>query len=270
MLRPRQSAETLGALLGDARRLARPHEVAAVQRNLRQLGCDPHSLPGLVRRTFQAFGLFAVEFFHGLSMTPDQIARGWRIHGWHHLEELAASPYGFIMVGAHTGNWEHLSALAPLIGRRIVAPTDLQFHPWLSPAVGRIKLRRGVESVSPQRSPRFLLRALASGKLVAIPLDGGSYRGGFRVPLRGSRVRLAAGAVRLAVLSGRPLLPVFSLRTGFMQQDVLIQRPIFPPGRNSHKQAVQACALQLAELLGEQLRRAAGQWCIFRPLPWYD
>lgn len=288
-------AEALGRSIGDARRLALPAEVAAVRGNLLYLrlaraltaqSAPPDTPPApedvavLVRETFRSFGIFLVEFLRSLTLPPSKVARGWQIKGIRHLEELAASPGGWILAGAHTGNWEHLGALGAILGRRIVAPTDLQFHPLISGIVKRAKQRRGVISVPTGHGLRGLIRALERGDLVAFPLDGGCFRRGAAVRLLGRRVRLAAGAARLSLLSGRPILPVFSRRVAFMKQQLDIHPAIYPPGTlggapvrptsagkaTCQREAARVLTQQTADLLGQHLLNTRGQWCIFRSI----
>lgn len=280
----------MGATLGNARRMAAPREAAIVAANLRYLGLaagagKPEDEP-LVRETFESFGLFVVEFFRGLSLPPQQLAAGWDITGWDHLEKLNRRSRGWILAGAHTGNWEHLGALAPLLGRKIVAPTGRQFLPGLSGAVKHAKVRRAIQSVPTRRGLRGLLRALDDGHLVALPVDGGSFQQGSAVHVLGRRVRLAEGAARLSVTSGCPILPVFSRRTDLMRQAVTVHAPLEPgafagpagsnggPGARSacsgepagNRDAVRAVLEELARLLGHQLVECPGQWCIFRSI----
>jgi len=274
-LTPAQAASA-GARLGHLRHGLCPAEARAVQENLRWLGLanSGASAPGedaaerLSREVFRSFGLFALEFLRSLAMDAGDVARGWELDGWEHLETLAAQPAGFILVTAHTGNWEHLCALAPLLGRRALVPTGIQMHRWLSPALKSRKQRWGIASVSPHGDLRSLLPAIAAGGLIGLPLDGGSFRRGLPVPLLGRRVRLPAGPARLALASGRPIVPVFARRTGFMRQRVRIAPPLWPPSERECEPGTAARALtaQLAALLGEHLRATADQWCIFRPL----
>jgi KDO2-lipid IV(A) lauroyltransferase len=277
-LSPRAATKLAGSI-GDARRIIHPREAATVRRNLQILGLAENRtgsppvsgiepVEQLVRQTFRSFGLFIVEFFRGLTLTPEQIASGWRVTGWDHLQRAVSSRRGVILAGAHTGNWEHLGAIAALLGRRIVAPVEVQFHPLISEAVKRAKRRSRIESVPAARNLRDLLRCLDRGDLVAIPLDGGEYRQGVPVRLLGKQVRLAGGAARLALLSGRPIVPVFSRRTAFMRQELRVCEPICPP---AHRDGCSERVItqRLADLLGEQIHRAPDQWCIFRPLPWY-
>ncbi len=265
------TSSALGRAIGRARRLASPAEVAVVRENLRYLGLDAGQDPP-VHQTFDAFGTFVVEFFRGLSLPPEQIASGWQIEGREHFERLNRSERGWILAGVHTGNWEHLSSLAALHGRRIVAPTGRQFLPLLSGVVKEAKRRRAVQSVSTRHGLRDLLRVLDRGDLVALPLDGGSFQRGVGVHLLGRRVRLADGAARLSHLAGVPILPVFSRRTAFMEQDVRIHRPVEPArdalgGEESlSRRQVVAVMETLATLMGEHLLSCPGQWCIFRSI----
>ncbi len=257
-------AVSTGHLIGDARRRLAPREAAAVRRNLMGLGLPAAQAEAASRDVFRAYGLFVIEFFVGLCVSPRWLAARWELVGREHLEGLAADPRGWILVGAHTGNWEQLGALAVLTGRRIVAPVGTQFHPVISGLVKRLKRRRGVASVSPARGLRGLARALERGDLVALPLDGGTFQRGVQVELPGARMRLAAGPARLALLSGRPIVPVFSRRTGFLRQQVRVLPPIDP---HAWRRAGSTALCQhLADLLGAHLEQAAAQWCIFRPV----
>lgn len=275
-------AAAAGRALGDLRLRFCRREAAAVRGNIRLLRLADESRDAqhasdaarvrraeaaIVRDTFRAFGLFVVEFFGGLTLAPHEIARGWELSGREHLAAVASSGQGFILAGAHTGNWEHLGAIGPLLGRRIVAPVGVQFHPFISGAVMRAKARRGVQAADSAAHHRELLRALARGDLVALPVDGGSFRRGIPVYLRGARIRLAGGAAHLAARSGCAILPVFSTRTGFMLQDVRIGPPIWPTGQPGERERIMQ---QLADLLGEHLRHAGSQWCLFRSLSLAD
>jgi KDO2-lipid IV(A) lauroyltransferase len=267
---PAARAEALGRAIGDARRVLNPREAEAVRANLERLfrSAPAEDIGRWTRDAFRAFGLFAVEFLRGLRQSPQEIAAGWDLTGGEHLEALRDDPRGFILVGAHTGNWEQLGAIASLLGRRIVAPADTQFHPILSGAVRRAKRRWRVDSVPPDRELRGLLRALQRGDLVALPLDGGSFRLGTAVDLLGRRVRLAGGAARLAVLTGRPAVAVFSRRAGFMRQRVTVEAPIRPDPGRARPAEFRRLAQLLADRLGDHLARARGEWCIFRALEW--
>lgn len=250
----------LGRLIGDLRHRMQPHAAAAVAENLALIDAPAPS----VAATFHAFGYFLVEFALGLTRSPQELAAGWSLSGQEHWEPLRHRQEGWILAGAHTGNWEHLGALATLLDRDIVVPTGTQFHHLLSPLVKRWKIRRRIRSVSPERGLRGLTTALQRGQLVALPIDGGSYRRGIEVALRGRRVRLAAGAARLSLLAHCPILPIFSRRTALMRQAVTVHPPIVPVGGG--QTAAREITQQLADLLGHHLEACPEQWCLFRPI----
>ncbi|MFH1144162.1 MAG: lysophospholipid acyltransferase family protein [Candidatus Eisenbacteria bacterium] len=269
---PRE-AETAGAALGDLRRHLRPGEVRAVRGNLALLSVRGAAADTRARAIFHAFGLFVIEFLRGLETPPEDIAAGWTVEGMEHLRTLSHARTGFILAGAHTGNWEHLGALGSLCGRRIVSPTGIQLHRGLSAAVKSRKAGGGVHSVPEQAGLRGLAAALARGDLVGLPIDGGSFRRGIAVSFCGRELAFPAGPARLALMSGRPIVPVFSRRTGFMRQDVRIGAPLWPPPADCLKadpslktRAAHELTAHLARALAEHLNVAADQWCIFRPL----
>jgi len=261
-----------GHRLGDLRRLTMPHEEAAVRRNLIYFdlasGANPSATDQLVKSVFRAFGLFVVEFLMTLPKGDDRVSEAWDWQGLTHLETLNRGRRGWILVGAHTGNWEQLGAIGRRVNRRIVAPVGTQFSPVISPLVKRIKLRRGIESLPVDRSPRPLLRALDRGHLVALPLDGGSFIQGRTTTLLDKPVRLASGAAHLSKLSGSPILPVFSRRTSLMKQIVRIIEPIWPDQveQETGKRPVDIITDHLMDQLSAHLTDSAGQWCIFRSL----
>ncbi len=266
-------AHRLGAALGDSRRILSPREASHVRANLRYLGLDrgrgADGLEELVRETFRSFGLFAAEFFLSLRKQPHEMTRGWELKGCEHLHALRSSRQGWILAGAHIGNWEQLRALEAIRGRRIVAPTGTQFHPLVSRLVKRAKRRYGIESVPARGDMRGLVRALRQGALVALPIDGGAFRRGHAVRLCGRRIRLAGGASRLSLLSGRPIVPIFSRRIGYSRQAVEVCPPLLPPhvnGPREARSAARALTQRLADLLQIRLRACPGGWCIFRPI----
>ena len=195
------------------------------------------------------------------ALPPEEIARGWRIEGREHLERArrrAARLHPRRRAHGQLGAARRDSATRS--GRRVVAPVEEQFHPLLSAAVKRAKERWRIDSPPARTGLRGLVRALARGDLVALPVDGGAYRHGVEVPLLAARVRLARGAAQLSVLSGCPIVCVFSIRTRFMTQTVRVLEPLGPEA------GAPSLAAELAARLGEHLRATPGQWCVFRPL----
>ncbi len=257
--------EAAGHLLGHLRYHLCPREVRAVAGNLRTTGfCKPEELPEAVRHCFRSFGLFAAEFLWGLSRPWQEVAERWHLEGEHHLRTLARSGRGWIIAGAHTGNWEQVALLARHVGRRIVVPSGVQFHPLATAAIQRAKARAGILAAPADSGFRRLLQALEEGLCVGLPLDGGSFKRGQRVRLGKAEVLMAQGAARLAAMAGVPVLTAFGTRLAFMSQRIRIGSPIPPPKRTA--EAIAETLFELAARLSAHLAHAFSEWCIFRPL----
>ena len=126
----------------------------------------------LIRRCFQHLGMTAVEF---LAM-PRIRRKGeeWlRLEGAEHLVAAHARGQGVVLVTAHVGNWELLSAAHD----RLRIPMLAVARPLTSPALNRIilELRRSpyseiVERGTPAAS-RKLLAGLKSGRVLIVLID---------------------------------------------------------------------------------------------------
>jgi len=261
-----------GSTLGDLRRWLRPGEARAVEANLAAGGFPADRTA--VRRAFRAYGVTLLELLCGLRRSPRDLAARLELSGAQALRPLLDDGAGFILVGLHTGNWEHAAYLARRLGRRLVAPADIQLHPRLHPWLVRHKLQRGIRLLPSGSPPRQLARALAAGDLVGLLFDGGQTGRGVTVRWGAGWMRVAAGPARLSRWSGRPIVPVLAQRTGWMRQALTILPPIPPPtpSRRSGaagRRAEAACLQALADRFARHLGPGTTPWCIFRPTACY-
>jgi lauroyl/myristoyl acyltransferase len=182
---------------------------------------------------------------------------------------LLASSRGAIFATAHTAGWECLGALlARVHDRRVMVVMQRERDPAARELQDRVRMAAttGVEIVHVGDDPLAslpLLRHLRRGGVVALQID--------RVPkgMVGRRVRLfeqpgliPEGVLRLAQLTGAPILPVFSSRTGHRRYAVQICAPV-AVGRHADAVELDTAAQSLADALGGFVRRHPAQWFAF-------
>jgi KDO2-lipid IV(A) lauroyltransferase len=108
-----------------------------------------------------------------------------------------------------------------------------------------------------------LLRHLRGGGVVALQIDRvPKAMAGRRVQLFGQPGLIPEGVLRLAQLTGAPILPVFSSRTGHRRYAVQICTPV-TVGRRAGARELDAAAQALADALGGFVRRHPTQWFAF-------
>ena len=136
-----------------------------------------------------------------------------QVHGWDHVERARAQGKGFLIVGAHTGNWEILN-LWGTIRLPVVCLYKQPSDPRLDPLITRSRERFGgrlVASGSP--AMRRIIEQLRRGGGVGLLMDQQPKQGeGVFAPFFGQPALTMTLVNRLARKTGCPVLLVHSRR----------------------------------------------------------
>lgn len=217
----------------------------------------------LVRDVFRSFARYLAEFFAMDRHRPDVT-----FEGQEHLQRLAAQPQGVIVLTTHVGNWElggvTLNRLGyPLTG--IVLPhadarTDALFI--------RQRARCGMNTLPlGTHALREALSALRARRWLGLIADRDFTGHGVPVTWGARRVVLPSGPALLSLHAQAPILPMAFVREGLWRFRLLIEPPILPPAVRRTWGEVTALTQRCADVLQKHLRRFAGQWAVFEPLP---
>ncbi len=246
-----------------------PSARRAVLRNLRHVrGALPVAKEA--RDVLATFSTYASCLAESLSNDTDVPARApeTTVHHRHYWHEAQAHGRGVIMVTAHTAGWECVGpVLARDEGLRMTIVMQAEPDRRARRLHDDVRRRAGVEIAHVGDDPLAalpLLRELRNpGSVVALQLD--RLADGMRgrdVMLLGQKARIPEGPLRLAQVSGAPILPVFSARTGFRQYlvDVHESRTV---SRHASEAELDAVAQYLADAMGGFLRQHPTQWFHF-------
>jgi KDO2-lipid IV(A) lauroyltransferase len=109
-----------------------------------------------------------------------------------------------------------------------------------------------------------LVHHLREGGVVALQIDrtpaGQRSR---EVTLFGVRGAIPEGPLRLAAVTGAPVVPIFAARTGHRRYTVTVERPIWV-SRSASTSELDAAAQRLAGSLEQFVRARPTQWFHFR------
>jgi len=181
---------------------------------------------------------------------------------------LLSSPDGIIFATAHTAGWERLGALlAREHQKRVMVVMQRERDPAARELQDSMRVQSGVQVVHVGADPLAslpLMYHLRTGGVVALQID--------RVPqgMTGRAVRLFGlpglipeGPLRLAQLTGAPIVPVFSARTGHRRYAVHVGEPVCV-ARSAGPHVVDAAAQRLADALGSFVGTHPTQWFAFQ------
>ena len=244
-----------------------PRHRAAVLRNLRlALGERGAAIEALdVARVFATYASCLTEAFLAGSDGGASV-KGTSLHD-ERFTEAQALGKGVILATAHTGGWQlagpvlhagHDAELLVVMRReRDARAQALQ---------DEARERSGTRVIHIGEDPLDalpLLSHLRKGGAVAVQMDRLS-RGmrGRKVELFGSPFEVPEGPLRLAAISGAPLLPVFTRRLGYMNYEVEIGELIRLPRRPAEAD-LDAAARRVMSEMEVFVRNNPTQWFHF-------
>jgi lauroyl/myristoyl acyltransferase len=184
------------------------------------------------------------------------------------VDAILAARGGAIFATAHTAGWE---SMGPLLAREQHRRVMVVMQPERDARAREIvdsrrAAERGVSIVHVGGDPFAslpLLRHLREGGIVALQMDrvpdGMTSRS---VELFGGPGAIPEGPLRLAQLTGVPIIPVFSSRTGHRRYEVHMGKPVTVP-RRAPRVEIDAAAQALADELTAFVSAHPTQWFPF-------
>jgi phosphatidylinositol dimannoside acyltransferase len=244
------------ALLPDARR--------TVEENLRHLR-GPASRFRDAFETAETFVTYAHCLSEGLARgSKNEAPLATTFVGGEHMRAAIARGKGVLVLTMHTAGWE---IATPLFERDTSTEMMVVMEEERDPLAQAIQdeARRAwdarfIRVGSDPLSALPILRHLERKGAVAMQVDRPPRAGrALTVELLGQPHRIPEGPLRIAQLSGAPLLPSFTARLGHNTYHGKLYPPIDLPRRATRSEVLEA-AQQVASAMGDFLRRFPTQW----------
>ena len=182
-----------------------------------------------------------------------------------HVAAARAHGNGVIFVTAHFGNWDLAGAcVAHDIPMMVVQETFASSE--ANELFRRIRAGKNMRAVQLGSAARPVMRALRGNGLVGIMVDRPTLGEGVDVEFFGRRTQIPAGAAKLAIRAGAPVLVGGAIRNRDQTFTVLGFPPIFPNGANSREDEVQRISQAMMRDIESLIRRRPEQWYMFRAM----
>lgn len=254
-------------MFGLAVAAALPRHRRAVRDNLRRaLGPRP--------RIREAADVAAVFANYASSLTDAFIAgsgRGDPLHvhcpGERLIDDTIREGAGVILATAHTGGWQVAGLNLQSLHRvEMIVVMRPERDARAQEITDTVRARAGVRIAHLGDDPLAALPLLAhlrKGGVVAMQMDRlPQGMRGRKSELFGEPFFVPEGPLRLASLSGAPILPVFTRRTGYMEYDVHVAQPVRIPRRPDPGDLDRA-ARAVLRAMEEFVRENPTQWFHF-------
>ncbi len=165
----------------------------------------------ITKKVFQNFAQAAlVEFLKSPTMTPDELRARVRVPSFNPPDELLARGKGLIVISGHFGNFEIMARRSAIEGYRFAVVARQSMDDGFNEITDYVRESGGYEILPRGKSAKMVLQRLRKGGAVAILPDQKSED--VFVPFFGRLTGTVAGPAVLALKTGAPIMPMFSIR----------------------------------------------------------
>lgn len=228
----------------------------------RGLAVSESELERMVRRNFDNFGKYVVDFFQTGKITPEALDRMVEVEHIEYLEQCMSMGKGIIGLSAHIGNWELGANVLARHGCRVAAVVRPQPTAKLDALFQSRRAGREIRVLPMGGGASPVSACLQCGEMVVLLGDLDFSVKEHRVPFFGKLARLPRGPAVLAARTGSPILPAFVLR----EADVTFRFCLYPPIMPDQFQSIDDIQKRICSVLEEVIGSHPDQWFAFDPL----
>jgi KDO2-lipid IV(A) lauroyltransferase len=221
---------------------------------------SPAERRAIARAVFAHFGRLLVELLRFSAMSPERMRAHVEFEGEERVHQAHAQGKGALLVTGHFGFWE-LNALAHgLLLYPIALVARALDNPLLQDLLERVRTSTGNTVIYRQRGLRRIMRALASNQGVAMLIDQHIQASDAVVVEFFDRPAATTAAVAaIALKTGAPVIPVFSLPLGDGRYRMIYEHPVEPPAAGS-PDPVRDYTQRCTDVLEMYVRRYPDLW----------
>jgi len=177
------------------------------------------------------------------------------------IDDVLSRGKGGIILASHFGNWELLSAYLNIMGHHGPVIIRRIYFNKFDELLNKFRAVYGFNGIYRDASPKIFLKKLKENSLIGIlpDQDIDSIEGIF-VDFFGRPAYTPVGPVKIAMVSGAPLIPCFVIRKSD-RYEFIVDEPIYVErDRNNDDDAVRFYTQKWTSLLESYIRKHPDQW----------
>ena len=223
---------------------------------------DEREATRIARESFRHFSMLTVESLASSKLlTPETLDTYIELDTTPETRALMADPtQGILFVTPHLGNWEITGSALSLM-KPLVAVARSMDNPLFRGLMRRRNPRRAMEIVEKHASDRLsLLRALKSGKGLALLVDQHAASNGVMVPFFGIPASTVTSPARLHLATRCPIIYGYGYRISPMHHKIKASAPLVYEPTGDREADILRITADLNEKLADCIRECPEQY----------
>ncbi len=203
------------------------------------------------------------DFFRASRLSSEQIKAMVEAHGLEHLEAARSKGKGVIFITAHFGNLDIVGQTFTLRGYPVTVPAEHVKPEILFQEIVKVRSAKGMKIIPVDGPLLSLMRAIKKNELIGLASDLDITKSGIFVNFFEAPARLPDGYAQLALKTGAPILPAFSVRKPDNTFEAYAEPAIELKKTGDMDADVRAGVEQIVRVMEKWLGAHPEQWVMF-------
>ena len=221
---------------------------------------DAEQTRRILRDCWRHFGRITLDTLAFSRFDAETAARLVEYEGLEHLEAAYAEGRGVLIFTGHYGHWELTALMQGFLGWPLAVVARPLDNPRLETLLARLRGRSGNRIIHKRNAVREMIRTLKEGRGVAIVIDQDARDAGIFVPFFGRPASTTPTLATLALRSGVPVVPAFSVPEAHGRYRIVYEAPVAPPETGDRQQDVLELTARCTAIVERWVRQRPELW----------
>lgn len=211
---------------------------------------------------FREMGTTFAEIITLSPLSEKYLKENVDIEGYSNFLKAKESGKGVFLLSAHLGNWEMMGAIHSMLSGSISVIYKKHKNPYVDKTITALRQRSNIKGITRRNSARKTLAALKSGETVGIlsDLHTSKKAQSVMVPFFGMSASTNYGLALLAIKTGTPIVPAFTVRNGKGRHLCTYQKPVFLKSTGDMDGDIKEGMARINAIIEEEIRKYPSQW----------
>ncbi|MDT8318595.1 MAG: lysophospholipid acyltransferase family protein [bacterium] len=211
---------------------------------------------------FKEMGTTFAEIITLSPLSEKHIEEKVDIEGYSNFLKAQESGKGVFLLSAHLGNWEMLAAIHSILSGSITVIYKKHKNPYVDRIITSLRQSSGIKVIPRRNSARKTIAALKKGETIGIlsDLHTSKEAQSVMVPFFGRDASTNYGLALLAIKTGTPIVPAFTVRNGNGRHLCTYQKPVFLKSTGDLDRDIKDGTAKINAIIEEEIRKYPSQW----------